>query len=180
MAYDPQTAFPVGTQFTYTANVIGGFFSSPQDIVNMAAAALAQDGIQVLANTINTGAITDALLSAASGSTNFTVTLQCVDNNANDVLLDAQQYCDYELETASGMAPSSSSITSYTPPAGSVISTGLPGQATPGSSSSILPSLNLTAGQEALVAIVVIVVVLIVAVILLPENAGRAVRALAT
>lgn len=177
MGYDPQTPFPSGTQFTYTANIIGGFFSSPQDIVNSVASALSQDGIQVLSNSINTGAITDALLAAASGSTNFTVVLQCLDNNSNDVLLDAQQYCDYEFEAQTGAAPSSSSITSYTLPAGAAISTGLAGQATPGSSSSILPAFNLTGGQEALIAIVVIVVVLIVAVILLPENAGRAFKA---
>ena len=177
MSYDPQTPFPSGTQFTYTASLSGGFFSSPQQIVQQITANLAQDGIQVLSNSINTGALTDAVLADLSGSSVFSIVLQCLDNNNNDVLLDAQNYCDYEIESVTGSSPASSSITSYTLPTGQQVSTNLPGQVAPGSTASILPAFNLTAGQEALIAVVVIIVVLIVAVILLPENAGRAVAA---
>ena len=174
MSYDPQTPFPAGTLFTYTATLGSGFFSSPANVVTAAGAYLSQEGIQLLSSSIDTGSFLSALESNAAGSAQFSVTMQCADNNPNDVLLDAQNYCDLAFESASGSPVQSSNITSYTPPAGSAISTGLAAAPSPGG-----PGFSLSGGQSALVAIVVIVVVLIIAVILLPENAGRAVRSIA-
>lgn len=173
MGLDQQTPFPAGTIFTYTATLPGySFFSSADDTVNQAAAALAQDGITVLSSSVGSSSLFDQVAAASLFSTTpFTVTLKCQDNNQTDVALDAQQQCDIELGNAAGSPPTSSSITDYQVPAGSTVSTGQPGQA---SLPSANPLANLSGGSEALIAIVVIVVVLIVAVLFAPEHVAHA------
>lgn len=178
MALNPQQPFPQGTIFTYTATLPGySIFSSADDTVNNASQALAQDGIQVLSSSVQSASIFEQVAAASMfSSTPFTVTLKCQDNNVSDVALDAQQQCDLELGNAAGSPPTSSSITDYTPPAGTTVQTNQPGQAPPGSPS-ILPSLSF--GSEAIIAVVVIVVVLIVAVLLAPEHVAHAASVLA-
>lgn len=113
MSLDAQTPF-TGATFTYQATVAGySYFSSENDTVQSAIAALAQDGITVQSWSVGSESVLQQLGAATLLSTTpFTVTLVCVDNNPGDVAGDAQQQIDIELENASGYGVTST-ITSY-------------------------------------------------------------------
>lgn len=182
MSLDAQTPF-TGATFTYEATVAGySYFSSENDTVQQAIAALAQDGITVQSWNVGSESVLQQLGAATMLSTTpFTVTLVCVDNNPGDVAGDAQQQIDIELENASGYNVTST-ITNYQLANGISQASGQVSQPTLNTSGNTLGlSLGSVLGTTPLgssTTLVIISAILIVALVVYfaPDTPARVVR----